>query len=197
LVEMLTSPGGLTYRQRWSHYFVLTFAVVAALIGVNLRDSALNATTLYVDSRSGIRVRYPQNWLLDTQGEYVLRVRDTARLGFNTTIQVAVLPVGAGMQARNIFDSLSLTRLQTLAAYQVLGIEPFVLPSGDNAVSMNYVYAAAQGDPLLQPVPLIVRGVDVLTIKRGQAIVISFLAAASSFDQDYAVFQQFLGRLEF
>lgn len=196
-VEVLESVGGLSYRQRWSHYFVLVFSALALLIGVNLRDSILNATTLYVDSRSGIRVRYPQNWMIDTQGDYVLQVRDTAQLGFNTTIQVSVVPVGAGMQAKNIFDSLSLSRLQTLAAYQVLSIQPFVLSSNENVNAMNYVYATAQGDPLLQSVPLIVHGIDVLTIRRGQAVIVTFLADSSLYDQEYPLFQRFLSNLEF
>jgi hypothetical protein len=196
-VEVLESVGGLSYRQRWSHYFVLIFSVLALLIGVNLRDSTLNATTLYVDSRSGIRVRYPQNWLIDTQGDYVLQVRDTAQLGFTTTIRVSVVPVGAGMQAKNIFDSLSLARLQTLAAYQVLGIQPFALAGDENTSSMSYVYAATQGDPLLQSVPLIVRGLDILTIKRGQAVIVTFLADSSLFDREYPLFQRFLNNLEF
>jgi hypothetical protein len=196
-VEVLESVGGLSYRQRWSHYFVLIFSLLALLIGINLRDGALNAITLYVDSRSGIRARYPQNWLIDTQGNYVFRVRDTAERGFNTTIQVSVVPVGAGMQAKNVFDALSLSRLQTLAAYQVLGIEPFSLAGDENSVSMTYVYAAAQGDPLLQSVPLIVRGVDVLTIRRGQAVIVTFLADSSLFDEEYTIFQRFLSNLEF
>jgi len=62
---------------------------------------------------------------------------------------------------------------------------------------MEYTFASSESDPFLQSVPIVARGQDVLTIKRGQAIIISFLSASTTYERDYAMFEQFINSLEF
>jgi hypothetical protein len=144
LVEVRQDQDRLSYRQRWGHYFALIFGVIAFAIGVNLRDSALNATTLYSNSQAGLRVRYPENWLIDEGGaDYVFRIQDATEIGYKTTIQVAIRPVSPTTTARNVLDTLSLGRAPTLAAYNVLSIEPYVLPDETEAVALNYPFSKA------------------------------------------------------
>jgi len=198
VIEIGTARDELTQRQRWSHYFALIFGAIAFLIGVNLRDSTLHATNLYTNNQAGITAEYPANWLIDSSpGNYVLRVRDPSQVGFKTTFQVAIGPVGAASAARNILDALSLNRAQTLAAYSILSRESFVLPDETEATSMTYTFVATETNPFLESLPVVVEGLDILTIKRGQAIVITFLSDSRTYEQSYTIFEQFLRNLKF
>jgi hypothetical protein len=198
VIEYGAMPGDLTQRQRWSFYFALIFGAVSLVIGVNLRDSALNATTLYTNSQAGISAEYPQNWLIDeAPPEYIFRVRDPSQTGFKTTFQVAVSPVSASTSARNILDSLSMNRAPTLDGYRILSSEPFTLPDESGATAMSYTFVATETNPFLESIPVVVEGFDILTIRGGQAIVITFLSDTESYDQNYALFEQFLRNLRF
>jgi hypothetical protein len=187
----------LTQRQRWSHYFVFIYAAVAIFIGYNLRTATLNTTISYVNSEVGIRAFYPQRWLIDTDGSYIFRVRDISQLGFKTAMQVDVQPVTLNTSARNLLDSLSLNRSTTLSGYQVLSTQPYLRPDEPEATAMTYVYVTAGDNPFLETVPTIVEGIDILTIRRGQAIIITYLSDAQTFDENLPIFERFLGDLEF
>jgi hypothetical protein len=197
-VEILSAPTELTFRQRWSHYLALIFAGIGLLIGLNLRDSTLNVTTQYTNPQAGITAQYPQNWLLEEGGDdFIFRVRDTTTLGYNTSIQVAVRPISAQTSSRNIFDALTLARAQTLAKYEVISEEPFVLPDETVTSAMTYVFVASPTNPFLQSIPVVVEGIDILIIERGQAIIVSFLSSADTFETNFPILQQFLRSLEF
>lgn len=197
VIEIRESAAELTQRQRWSHYFVLIYAAVMFIIALNVRDSILTATVPYSDVQAGIRALYPQNWLLDTEGAYVFRLRDMSRTGFKTTIEVDVLPVTINTSARNLLDSLILTRSQTASGFTVLSREQRELRGEIPATAMTYTFVQSEVDPFLESLPVVVEGIDVLTIQRGQAIVITFLSDARTFDQDLAIFERFLNDLEF
>ncbi len=198
VIEFGSVPDELTQRQRWSHYFALIFGAIAFVIGVNLRDSILNATTLYTNSQAGITAEYPQNWLIDeSPPEYIFRVRDPSQTGFKTTYQVAVSPVSGSTSARNLLDALSMNRAPTLDGYRILSREPFTLPDESTATAMSYTFVATETNPFLESIPVVVEGLDILTITRGQAIVITFLSDAANYEQNYAQFEQFLRNLRF
>jgi len=196
--EALDANGSLTARQRWAHNLVILFALFAFFIGFNLRESALNATWVYTNIEAGIHAEYPQNWLIDTQGDYVFRVRDISQIGYPTTIQLSVQPIGSNAPPRYIFDALTLNRSQTLAQYNVLSSGMlFTLPDESSATSMVYIFATTENDPFLKSIPVIVRGQDILTIKRGQAIILTFLSEATTYEQNYGIFERFITSLEF
>lgn len=185
----------LSFRQRWGHYLAVIFGLIALLIGLNLRDSTLNATTIYNNLQAGISVEYPLNWLLDEDGDYIFRVRDISAVGFDTSITVSAQAIGSNTSARNVFDSLSLSR-SPLAGYNVIATDAFILPDETVTTAMTYSYVESESNPFLQIVPTVVQGMDVLILARGQAIIISFLSDARSFDDNYYLLQQFLERLE-
>ena len=198
IIETNVRPEELTQRQRWSHYFALAFGVLGVIIGVNLRDTTLKATTFYQDTRAGIRAFYPQNWLIDTSNSaYIFSVQDISAQGFKTTIRVSTVPIGAETTARNVLEELTLNRSQTLAQYSVFAIGPYPLPDNPDAISMLYAFASGESDPFLSGLPSVVRGLDVLAIKRGQAIVITFLCDARTYDDNVPIFRQFVDELEF
>lgn len=197
VIEITTTEDRITPRQRWGHYFVLVFGALSLFIGMNLRDNALNALTLYVNTQAGIQASYPRGWLIDSAGDYVFRVRDVSDIGFKTAILITVLPVGPDASAWSILTSQTLNRAQTLAAYTVTLIEPYTLPDESEGTTMHYTYVVSDPNPFLDSVPVAVRGSDLLVIKRGQAIIITFLVDSRLYEQKIAVFNQFLSNLEF
>lgn len=197
VIEIAPRPSGLSARQRWSHYFVLIYAVVAVIIGLNLRESTLNATVPYSNSGAGIRAYYPERWLLDTSGDYVFRVRDMSQMGFKTTIEVEVQPVTINTTARNLLDTLTLARARTLSRYNVVGTDPYMLPNEREATAMTYVFVSGDDNPFLESFPVVVEGIDVITIQSGQAIIVTLLSDKDTFAQNLPIFERFLNDLEF
>ncbi len=197
IIEVASRPSGLTARQRWSHYFVLIYGMLAVIIGFNLRTATLTATIPYSNSAAGIRAYYPQNWLLDTSDSYVFRVRDMSQTGFKTTIEVAVQPVTINTTARNLLDTLTLNRAPALSAYDVLSTNPYTLPNDRQATAMAYVFVASEANPFLESLPQVVEGLDVITIQSGQAIIVTFLSSVDTYEENLPIFERFLNDLEF
>lgn len=198
VIEIREHGPEVTQRQRYSHYFALAFGVLGLIIGINLRDSTLLATTQFADTRAGVRAFYPENWLIDTSSsDYIFRVRDMSKPGFKTTIQVSMYPVSAQSTIRSVVESLALSRMQTLAEYSMGSPDEYVLEDQPEAFALKYAFAIAESDPFLEAVPSVVRGLDIMTLKRGQAIVITFRSEASVYEQNLPVFEQFLDDLEF
>ncbi|MBC7870929.1 MAG: hypothetical protein H7Y09_08830 [Chitinophagaceae bacterium] len=190
-----------TNQQRLSHFLTLGIAVVLFLIGLNARNTTLLATTFYSDSQAGIQLNYPRNWIIETAEStqaFVFRVRDTSRLGYKTTIQIAIEPVGSDTTERNVLDSISMDRSTELAAYNILSIdEEYLLPDDIPAFAMQYAYVETETNPFLESLPIVVQGLDILTISRGQALIVTFRADARTFDDDLSTFNRFLGSLDF
>lgn len=193
-----TNSEQLTFRQRWNHYLVIITALIGLFIAINLRDTTLYAVTPYVNTTAGIRAFYPRNWLIDTSGDYIFRVQDASRVGFKTTIQVAVQAISNNTSTRNIVDALTLNRSQLLAAYRALPANnAYILPDGTPATSVSYTYASIYANPFLDTIPVVVRGIDILSIKRGQAVIITFLSDSNTYENDYRIFERFLNTIEF
>ena len=190
-------PAIATPRQRWS--LLLSFLVIAVgfLAGARLRDDSLSQARLYSNFEAGISALYPHRWLLDEGGGYVFRVRDMTQRGFNTVIEVRIVPVGADTRERNLLDNLTLRRSQTLIDYTVLGYDIYVLPDDSAAVTMSYYFVARDTSPFLEGVSSIVAGLDVLTIKRGQALIVSFRADAAIYQRELRRLRWFIDHLEY
>ena len=192
------SPGRpLTLTQRWSTLFTVLLAIGMFGLGLVLRAQITGAVAEYEDTRIGIRLTYPEKWLQDTNsGDYVFRVRDMTRAGFRTTIQISVQPVSSLTTERNVADQLARSRVLTLQDYRVLSISQSTLRDIPIEI-VRYTYNDQSTSPFLQSFSTVVEGQDILTIQRGQAIIISFRAAADSFENEYPVFDAFLSDLEF
>lgn len=197
VVEIIAESEGLTLRQRWAHVFTILVAIVLLLLGLNFRNRVVNAVSFYESPAAGISAFYPQNWLLDTNGDYVFRVRDMSRMGFKTTFQVSVRPVGADATERNIADRLSLDRFPVLTDYGILADDVYVLPDSTPARALSYRYTNSEVGPFLQGVPNVVVGFDVLTISGGQAIIITYRADSTVFEEEFPRFETFVRRLQF
>ena len=188
----------LSFRQRWNNYIVLLFSLITLFGGISLRQQILTATSTYINPEVGIRAQYPQDWLIDNDGAYIFRIRDMRNIGFKTTIQLAIQAISESTTTRNIADLLTLNRSQSLAVYNVLDIDDhFILPDQKSATALSYTYVAIDTDPLLESIPVVVQGLDVLTIRRGQVIIVSFIADGDSFLSKYPDFEQFLANLDY
>lgn len=187
----------LTRTQRMANLVVVIAAVAGIAFGFLLKNQVVTGTTPFRDLAAGILARVPANWLLDTTGDYVLSVRDPASPGFRTTLQVAVESIGNDASARNILDNLTLQRAQVLAAYDTLGTVPFTLPDGEQAIRLDYVYVDTEQNPFLARIPSVVHGVDIVAIKRGQAVIVTFRVEADRFEDEVWRLEQFLASLEF
>ncbi len=188
----------LTRTQRWANMLAILTALAALAFGFLLRDQIVSSTETFRDLAAGILAQYPSGWLLDTEGDYVFRARDPRSPSFRTTLQVAVEAIGADAAARNVLDNLTMERALTLAAYRTLTTIPdYPLPDGEQATRLDYVYVATEADPFLQSLPVVVYGVDIVSIKRGQAIIITFRVEADRFDEEFWRLERFLATLEF
>lgn len=197
VIEVITDSQDLTLRQRWAHLFTILVAVVLILVGLNQRNSIFRATVLFDSPEAGIQALYPENWLIDTLGEYVFRVRDMTQPGFKTTIEVTVRPIGADTEERNIADRLTLDRLQTFTDYSVQPAQPYMLPDGSLGQSISYTYVSRNPSPFLANIPTVVRGFDVLVVSGGQVIIMTFRADRTIFDLEFNRFEQFLRDIQF
>ena len=197
LVEITGREQILIRQQRLGHFLTLLIIVLGLLYSLNLRSGVVNATVVYNDLRAGITARYPANWLLDTSGDYVFRVRDMSRIGFKTTLQITLRPISADMSERNVLDSLNITRPISLSTYDIQSIQQILLTSETTATQMRYTYVDTETNPFLESFPIVVAGEDIITLSNNQAVIITFRTDARTFDQDYPIFLQFLRTLEF
>ena len=187
----------ITPRQRWS--IVLSYFVIIGglALGVNQRDSLLHQTSTYSNIEAGITAEYPARWLLDESDANIFRVRDMSHRGFNTLIEVSSLPVGADSAERNLLDRLSMQRSQVLIDYTVLGYDTYRLPDEAQAVTMYYSFVSRDASPFLEGISSIVNGLDILTVRRGQALVISFRADSTVFQRELQTLRAFVDNLQF
>ena len=188
--------GGMSPRQRWSLLFSALVIGICLVLGYSLRQSSLSQSRVYSNVEAGIQALYPDRWLLDEGGDYVFRVRDTARRGFPTVIEVSALPVGEQTSERNLLDRLTLSRAQTLIDYAVLGYDIFLLPDESAALSMAYSFVSRDTSPFLEGAPSIVAGLDILSTSRGQAVIVSFRADAAIYERELATLRWFMDNLE-
>jgi hypothetical protein len=196
LFKRLNEASELPY-QRWSHVVTMAVGIAIFALGLSVRNAALTATSVYENLQVGILAHYPRGWLLDTEGDYVFRVRDMSRPGFKTTIQISVQPASDDTTARSIADRLAFTRARVYIDYNILSTEDYALRSDLVAQAVDYTYAIRETGAFLQNLPEVVRGQDILTIARGQAIIITFRAESSVYEREYQHFRQFLRELSF
>jgi hypothetical protein len=188
----------LNFRQRWSSYLTIIVAVVVIVGGFVLRTRALTATQRFEDKEAGIAARYPVNWLVDQNGhDFIFRAQDPAALSFKTTLQIAIVTVGPDAHTTDLPDILNPVRAASLPAYRPLTITPIKFANGTEALQMAYAYVSSESNPFLQSVPIVVQAIDVIVLRRNQALVVTYRADEKFFERYRPVFDTFLRSLEF
>ena len=191
---MDTTP--LTFTQRWNSYFAIALAALFLFLGITLRNNALNATQTFENLEAGVRAQVPGGWLLDTgSSEYVFRAQDPDALPFKTTLQVSVLTVGPDATPNLVLDLLNLDRAPRFSTYREISRTDETL-RGDPAKRMIYAYTQDERNPFQATVPIVVQGADVVVLRRGQAVIITYREERSSFDANLYRFENLLQTVE-
>lgn len=180
----------LSRNDRFSSVFVIALVAAAFLLGLTLRSQALGRTRPYIDRETGIEVRYPTSWLLDTRGDYVMRVRDPAARPFKTEYAIRIAPASGQTSVRNVLDALTLQRSNTLSAYRVLSVE-----ETEDFTRMTFAYVNADPSPFVQQLSVVVRGMDIVVLDGNRAIVVTFAAEAERFEAELPAFERFFNSL--
>ncbi len=189
-------PTGLNFNQRWNTYLALVLAAGVLFLGITLRNGALSATQPFENLEAGVRAQLPAGWLLDTQsGDVVFRAEDPDALPFKTTLEVSVIAVGPDAMPNTVLDILKLTRAPRLSNYRELSRTPTTLRD-DPAMRMTYAYTQDERDPFQASVPLVVQGVDLVVLRRGQAVIITYREERTAFDSNLYRFEDLLQTVE-
>ena len=189
------SPG-LDFVRRWNNYLALLMAAGVLILGISLRDAALSATRTFEDLEAGVRAQLPREWLLESKGEdFVVRAQDPDALPFKTTLQIAVLPIGPDATPNTVLDLLYMQRAPRFSTYKEIARSDQTL-RGDPAKRMVYAYTQDDPNPFQASVPLVVQGVDVVVLRRGQAVVITYREERTAFDTNLYRFENLLQTVE-
>ncbi|MFW5709305.1 MAG: hypothetical protein ACOCX5_03690 [Chloroflexota bacterium] len=197
LIEIIEPRDEFSRQYRIGQFLTLVVAILFFLYGINARNNTLNALVQYTDIEAGISLSYPAEWLIDFDGDYIIRARDMQRMGYKTTIQITLLPIGPDITERNVLDTLNNTRARSVIGYDILSITPVTLPDETQATAMEYTFVDSGTNPFLASIPVVVRGRDILLIRGGQAIVVTFRTDALQFADEVGTLESVLSSLEY
>jgi hypothetical protein len=194
--EFIETSAPLSFTQRWNTYLALALAAAVLFVGLTLRSNTLSATQTFENLEAGVRAQVPNGWLLDTESdEYVFRAQDPNALPFKTTLQVSVLTIGTDATPNLVLDLLNLERAPRLSNYTEISRRDETL-RGDPAKRMIYTYVDYERNPFQASVPVVVEGVDVVVLRRGQAIIITYREESAAFNQNLYRFENLLQTVE-
>jgi hypothetical protein len=186
----------LNFNQRWNSYLAIGMAFVMLFFGLSIRASNLNATQEFEDLEAGIRAQIPVGWLLDNDSpDYVFRVQDPDALPFKTLLQVSVMTVGPDATPNTILDILNIQRAPRLSNYQEISRTDTFLRD-DAAKRMTYAYTEFERNPFQSSVPLVIQGVDVVVLRPGEAVIITYREERTAFETNRYRFENLLATVE-
>lgn len=192
----VNQPAPLNFNQRWNSYLAIAMIAVMLFFGLTMRASSLNATQQFEDLEAGIRAQVPAGWLLASDHpDFVFRAQDPDALPFKTTLQVSVMTVGPDATPNTILDLLYLQRAPRLSNYQELTRADISLRD-EAAKRMTYAYTRFERDPFKASTPLVIQGVDVVVLRRGEAVIITYREERITFDQNLYRFDNLLATVE-
>jgi hypothetical protein len=184
-----------TLGNRFAELAVLLLTLVALVAGWLLKSSVENRSQAFTSGM--ITAQTPAGWLsLNPRGNEVLHVTDRTASGFGTTYLIQQETVPADAQSGQIVGLLTLERGNTLTAYRVLNQQE-VLVQGQKAIQIDYVYVESAANLNHAVIPAVVRGLDYVFVKGGQAVIVTYRADQSVFDTDLGRFYRFLVSVKF
>lgn len=188
----------LSAIQRWASLLVIVITVGGVIGGFVLRTRIIDAVRRYDNPENGIIAQVPTGWILqENTGEFVFRVQDALAIPFKTAIQVSLTPVGPDGLVADVINNLLINRAVQYTTFRELARTPIQLPNGVQGQEVIYAYANVEINPFLQSEPLIVRALDVVVLRPGQALIITYEADANNFEANRRYFDNFLATLQF
>lgn len=186
----------LNRNQRWNSFLAIGMVFVMLFFGLSLRAGNLNATQQFEDLEAGVRAQIPVGWLLDNNSsEYIFRVQDPDALPFKTLMQVSVMTVGPDATPNTILDILNIQRAPRLSNYQELSRTDMFLRD-DEAKRMTYAYTEFERNPFQSSVPLVIQGIDVVVLRPGEAVIITYREERTVFEDNRYRFENLLATVE-
>ena len=187
----------LNRRQRWAGYLTVAVVLGGVVAGFSYRSNVIDAVFPFINREVGVRALYPARWLLEEGGtRFVLRATDPGALPYKTALQLRLIPIGEGARPAEILDLLDVDRAGRLPAYRSLGRSPITL-GGLPGLQMTYAFAYTEPNPFLNTEPVTVRAVDIVVLRPGQAVVITYEAEAAAFERHRHYFTAFVRSLQF
>ena len=175
---------------RFSELAVVLLTLVALVLGWVLKSGVENRSELF--SSGNISAQVPAGWLnAKPGGNEVLHVTDRTTSGFGTTYLVQQEAVPAESTPAQVVSLLTLERGNNLTAYRVLNQQE-VLVQGKTAVELEYVYVESDANLSHSTFPVVVHGLDYIFVNGNQAVIVTYRADQSAFEQDLARFNRFL-----
>ena len=195
MAEIITGTS-LNFNQRWNSYLAITMVFVMLFLGLSMRAGNLNATQEFEDLEAGVRVQVPLGWLLDNDSnDYVVRVQDPDALPFKTLLQISVMTVGPDATPNMVLDILNIQRARRLSNYQEISRLDTSLRD-DTAKRMAYAYTEFERNPFQSSVPLVIQGVDVVVLRPGEAVIITYREERVAFGTNVYRFENLLATVE-
>ncbi len=186
----------LTRSDRFSELAVVLLVAFSLAVGLLLRQQTSSQLWTYQSTEAGLEVEYPAGWLVDESGSYLARIRDPKARPFKTQYQIAIIPAGGQTSIRNVLDGLTLQRSINLSAYRVLSVQNTLL-GGQTVTQMDFAFVDADPNPFIQRLPVVVLGQDIVIRDGDRAIVLSYMADETTFNNGRPGFQRFLASLRY
>ncbi|NDJ53237.1 MAG: hypothetical protein GYB68_09160 [Chloroflexi bacterium] len=186
----------VTKSDRFASISVIVVVIGFMSVGLLLRARDSSSTWLYSNRQAGIEARYPAEWLVDEQGDYVARMRDPVARPFKTQVLIDTVPAADNTSVRNILDSLTLQRSAELSAYRVLAVRDSTL-AGVLVTEMDFAFVDTDPDPFVQRVPVVVEGLDIVIIDNTRVIVLTYMADTETFEDEFDTFLDIFASLSY
>ena len=190
------STGDTTRNDRFAGLLAIVISLAAIGLGIVILERSKSETWIYENREAGIDGRYPAQWLVNEQGDYIVQIRDPRATPFKTQYILRALPLSQDDTIRNVLDNLTLQRSTSLSGYRVLDIEE--RNQGNRQITeMSFVFVDTDPNPYIERLPIIVLGLDRVIQDGDRAIVVTFMSAKESFNANLPDFEQFMATLEF
>jgi hypothetical protein len=182
-------PAPLEY---WRNDLAVVLVVaLALLLGLGLRNLALNATDS-VELGEGLpTLRYPANWrTLQPEGLRFQATEPASASSFDTQIDMAVRELKPGETLDQARATRALQRSRDLSHYREFSAAPATVLAGEAALVTTYAYVA---DPTRDSggsgLPVVVQGQDILFLQGTKLVVVTLTADATVWRQETGHFQ--------
>jgi RsiW-degrading membrane proteinase PrsW (M82 family) len=179
---------------------VIGVLIIALALGGILKGTVEGARVPYSSQDGRLSLEYPASWTSFDEKETLLTIRDLRSEGaFKVSLWVKTreLPLEGVASIRELITPYSVEKGEELTGFRVLSIEEHMIANLE-AVEISYVYIDTPVDSGSQlAIPVVVKGVDVLSLYHNSLFAFTFVAPADSFSDETETLQAFLSSVSF
>ena len=179
---------------RYAEITVVVVTVIALLTGWFYKSSVENRSVAF--ESDGVSAAVPDGWLQSQADGDIIRATDRASASFPTTYAISKLAVATEVTPVQAASFQTTDRSQQLTGFRVLD-QQTVLVNGQEAYQVSYVFVDYNPNAIQADIPSVVRGVDYIFVKNGQAITVSYWADEHEYEVGLNLFNRFLSSVKF